>query len=680
MLDSRVRRSLAVIILTSLGFVSIPEVSAAGYEIIAIENVFSDSPQAMPVHPLAIIITSSRQRFDILPRNTRNTLKQYFVYQTKVRVNGTVFYRLALGNFNTTRDAQATLKKLKPSFSNAWTYQRTGAEQKLLEAYLQKISSNQRSEPEKTVPESADNLLAKARQAFLDEDYARVIAITDRIISTGDLEQTRAALELAGTARERQGKFAQAETLYETLLDTSPPSEISARVLSRLEGIRTMSIEPKERLANPDQKPDQGNWVWRGGLQQYYLNDVIDRPGEGSEEVNQALVTDVNLQAQRRTDADSWSIQIDAGVENNFIDDQTDTRISRANLSYARDNFRIIGGRQYNTVTGVYGKFDGFTFSDLSRTEYQTSYFFGNRVQSSYDNLETDNPLVGANLDFSPYDWLDVNLYLINQEVSGLTDRQAIGTEFQLRNNVGFIYGIIDYDVFYEDLNNVTFISNYRYDQQWTFNLTLGRMNSPLLSTQNALQGQTAESIDELDDTFSSDEIYQLAEDRTSKSDTFYFGASYIIDNNRQLNVDFSVFDLDATKSSGGVDAIPATKDTQFSIDYSVSGFFSAKDFTSIGLRLSDLDSSEVESVRLRSRFPGYGGLIYDPRIRLDHRRSTRTDIDQYILAPSIKLIYRATKKLNFEADLGIEYSDVDLPDFDQQVAYSLYIGYTYFF
>jgi hypothetical protein len=108
MLDSRIRRPFAVIILTSLWFVSIPEVSAAGYEIIAIENVFSDSPQAMPMYPLAIIITSSRQRFDILPRNTRNTLKQYFVYQTKVRVNGTIFYRLALGNFNT----PAMLKRL----------------------------------------------------------------------------------------------------------------------------------------------------------------------------------------------------------------------------------------------------------------------------------------------------------------------------------------------------------------------------------------------------------------------------------------------------------------------------------------------------------------------------------------------------------------------------------------
>jgi hypothetical protein len=560
-------KSLLSLIFASLWFISIADVSAASYEIVAIESVFNNLPQALPVQSHAIIITSSKQRFNSLPQNTRNTLKQYFVYQTKVIVKGTLFYRVALGNFKTANAAQASLKKLKPSFSNAWIYQRTNTEQQKLAVFLEKLGSAQKVVPKIIIPESVDNLLAKARQAFLDEDYARVITITDRIISNADLGQARAALELAGTARERQGKFAQAEALYETLLDTNPPPEISARVLSRLEGIRTMSIKPKELLANPQQKHDQGNWIFRGALQQYFRKDVIDQSEGGSEEINEALVTDVNLQVQRRTDVDTWSIQIDGGLQNDFIDDQTDTRISRANLSYARDNFRIIGGRQYRTVTGVYGRFDGFTFSDLSRSAYQISYFLGNQVQSSYDNLESDNPLVGANLDFSPYHWLDVNLYLINQEVSGLTDRQAIGTEFQLRNNDGFIYGIIDYDVFYEDLNNITFISNYRYDPQWSFNLTLGRLNSPLLSTTNALQGQAAESIDKLGDRFSRSEIFQLAEDRTSKSETLYLGASYYIDNNRQLNVDFSIFELDATKSSGAVDAIPSTRDMQLSLD-----------------------------------------------------------------------------------------------------------------
>ncbi|MDH3633680.1 MAG: hypothetical protein OES20_03155 [Gammaproteobacteria bacterium] len=674
------KKAFVAIILAIPWFACVSDVSAASYEIIAIENLFLSPPQPMQVQPHAIIIASSRQPFDGLPQNTRNTLQNYFVYQAKVKVNGEFFHRLVLGNFRTADIARAALKKLKPYFSSARIYLRTKTEQQKLTAFLKQVGSEQKTESEQNSPETNDVLLSKARQAFLDENYARVIAITDAIVSSGDLEQARAALELAGTTRERQRKFAEAVVLYETLLDTSPPPEISARVQNRLEGIRTMGDNPKQRLANPDKNPDQGNWIFRGAVQQYYRDDVIDRPGESSEEVNQALVTDVNLQIQRRTDADTWSIQIDSSLVNDFIEDENDSRISQANLSYTRDSFSIIGGRQYRTVTGVYGRFDGFTFRDLSRTAYQPSYFAGNLVRSPYDGLESDNPLLGANLDISPYDWVDINLYLVNQEVSDLTDRQAIGSEFQLRNDVGFIYGIVDYDVFYEELNNVTFISNYRYDPRWTFNLTLGRLNSPLLSTLNALQGQGADSIDELDETFSRDEIYQLAEDRSSKSNTLYFGASYFIDNNRQLNMDLSVVELDAAKSSGGVDAIPSSRDVELSFDYSVSGFFTARDFTSFGLRLSDLDSSDIESVRLRSRFPGDGGLIYDPRIRLDHRRSKRTRIDQYILMPSIKIRYRAAKSLDFEADLGIEYSDLDLPDFDQQIAYSLYLGYSYFF
>jgi hypothetical protein len=194
------------------------------------------------------------------------------------------------------------------------------------------------------------------------------------------------------------------------------------------------------------------------------------------------------------------------------------------------------------------------------------------------------------------------------------------------------------------------------------------------------LQGQAADSIDELRDTFSRDEIYQLAEDRTSKSTSLYFGTIYTIDNKRQLNLDLSVYDMESVKASGGVDKIPSSTDTVLSTDYSISGLFSARDYSSIGLRLSDLANSDIQSIRLRSRFPGYWGLIYDPRFQLDHRKGKDNDIDQYILRPSIKLTYRLTRTLEFETDFGLEYSDLDLPDHDEQIAYSLFLGYTYFF
>jgi hypothetical protein len=255
-----------------------------------------------------------------------------------------------------------------------------------------------------------------------------------------------------------------------------------------------------------------------------------------------------------------------------------------------------------------------------------------------------------------------------------------VGSEVQYRWDAGYAYTLVDYDVFYEELNNIMLISNFRYNEQWDFNLNLGYGYSPSLSTVNALYGQTADSIKELEKTLSNDQIYQLARDRTSRAANLYFGSTYQIDTDRQLYFDLSVFSLNETETSDGVLKTPQTNDVQLSMDYSVNGFFGDNDYTSLGFKIRNSDQSESQSAQLRSRFPGYLDLIYDPRFRLERRKVKDTGVDQYILNPSMKLIYRATKHLNFETDLGIEYSDLDLPDLNRQIAYTVYMGYTYFF
>lgn len=652
---------------------------AASYEFLSIETVFNDAPPIRQVQPLAIVVISSRQRFDRLPRNTQNALKNHFVYQTRGRIDGTVYFRLVIGNFGSTAEAQDQLKKLRPVFTDAWVYRRDGAERQALAQHLKTLSVNTEKSAAAPIPETDEERLQKVREAFLDENYTRVISLANRVIQQGSPEQSRSALELAGAARERQGRYAQAMVMYQTLLDTDPAEELAARIKGRMEGIRTMSIEPRARLQASEKKPDDDSWIVRGVLQQYYQDDVIEQSGEGSETINQLLATDIDLLLLRRTETTSLAIEIDAGLIADLMDDGTDGRVSRANLSYTRDDYRIIGGRQHRTVKGVYGRFDGFTYVDLARSGYQISYFGGTLARSSYDGLQTEQPLVGVNIDFSPYDWLDVNLYLVHQEISGLTDRQAIGSEFQIRNPAGFIYGIVDYDLFYEDLNNIRFISSYRQSRQWTFNLTLDLVKAPPLSTVNALQGQAVDSIEDLNDIYSEDQIYQLAQDRTGDSQSLYFGSIYTIDNNRQLYLDFSIHELDEIPASGGVSKISATRDTSISADYSVRNLYSSRDYSSMGIRLSDSDTSEILSLRFRSTITGNAALRYDPRIQLDFRQSS-AGVDQTILRPSLKLRYRAGKKLNLEADFGIEYSDVDLPDFDQQTAYSLYLGYAYIF
>ena len=653
---------------------------AANYEFLALENVYGDPADIAVINPFAIVLRSSRRRFGELSQGTRGALRNQFVYQTRVEVRGQVFYRLAVGNFADATAAKSALQKLKPWFKDAWIYQRENSERQALRAVARDVKPVAEPETPQSAPRVDEDLTAQAKQAFLDQDYARVLRITDRILLHGDSDEVRIALELAGIAHERQGNYPEAARLYETLLETGPSPAVANRITSRLQGIRTMSEAPKTPLADGADTAAKREWQARGAFQQYYRNDTLDWSDEGSDTINELLATDIDLHLRGSTDRNTLSIRLDGGLVRDFGDERSEARVARAGIAWANDDFSIAAGRQDDSATGIFGRFDGITLTDFSHAGYQFTYVAGYQVQSSFDDPQTDNPFLAAKVDVHPLAWLDASLYLVQREISDLTDRRAVGSEIQIRSQRGFFYGIVDYDTFYARLNNIQFISSYRYSDRLTLNLNLGRANSPPLATINALQGQAADSIDELRETFEPDEIYQLAEDRTSRRDSLFLGTIYSIDDRRQLYIDISAFDTESTPASGGVAAIPGYEDLLISADYSVSGFFSASDHTIIGLRLSDTTTSKTESLRLRSNFPGAGGFSYTPGIRLARRHDTADGADRYLLNPVMKLRYRPRERLSFEADLAIEYSELDLPDHDRQTVYSFYLGYAYVF
>ena len=200
---------------------------------------------------------------------------------------------------------------------------------------------------------------------------------------------------------------------------------------------------PKTRLAPTEKKPES-EWNFRGFVQQFYQDDQIDIPDQDSDTINQALISDVDLYLQRRSDTDTLIFDLDAGLVNDFLENDDKTRVSSASIEYARDSFRLIGGRQSRTMTGVYGRFDGIVYKDISSHDYRFSYAYGYLVESSFDSVETDRPFLGINMNFRPGVYFDADLYLINQEFFGLTDRQAVGTEirYQKDNNFAFVADI----------------------------------------------------------------------------------------------------------------------------------------------------------------------------------------------------------------------------------------------
>ena len=127
-----------------LGLLFATELAAASYEIIGVEVVYANPAKVTAALPHAVVIRSSRRRFENLTANTRNALARRLVYQTRVRIKGQIYYRLAVGNFASTAAAQAALKQLRPFFKDAWIYRRSEAEQRQLELMLQPA----RAEPE----------------------------------------------------------------------------------------------------------------------------------------------------------------------------------------------------------------------------------------------------------------------------------------------------------------------------------------------------------------------------------------------------------------------------------------------------------------------------------------------------------------------------------------------------
>ena len=187
--------------------------SAASFVFLNVEGVFNNPPSASAIQPYAIVLSSSSRRFIALPPDGRPLLQEYFIYQTRVSVEDQTYYRLALGNFSSEKTAQIQLQRLQKSFAEAWIYRRNPDEEKQLAKFLGQARAPIADVPAPVRAPAAPvavgsseppALLEQARQEFIDGNFARVIAITDRISETGDLIQVREALELEAFCRERR--------------------------------------------------------------------------------------------------------------------------------------------------------------------------------------------------------------------------------------------------------------------------------------------------------------------------------------------------------------------------------------------------------------------------------------------------------------------------------------------
>ena len=239
-------------------------------------------------------------------------------------------------------------------------------------------------------------------------------------------------------------------------------------------------------------------------------------------------------------------------------------------------------------------------------------------------------------------------------------------------------FSLVDYDIHFKELNIWQLLGNWTLPDKTTVNLVADYRKSPILTTNNALMGQTAISVDELQDSFSSSELYDLARDRTATSKLVTLGVSRPMDGNIQFSGDITALNLSDTEKSGGVEATEGTgTDYIYNLQLIGSNLIKQGDITILGLRYSNSDNRDVYSLNLNTRFLVTRDFRVNPRFRMDSRKNRDNNTGQMVYRPSIRLDYRVKNRLSLEAEIGGEYSSREIVnDSGIDSSYFVYVGY----
>ncbi len=620
-------------------------------------------------------------------------------------VKGQQTYRQRLGMFSSKAEADKVLAGLKSRFPDAWIA--AASSQDLLVAQGGDVSRAPSSKQTITDPDfnvtdepvdlsaltpqdasRVSELMEEARLAMVEKNYSRAVQLYESILTFPENPYSKRALEFLGLARERSNNFAQAKLIYDEYLAKYPEGEDADRIRQRIAGFLTAQDEqPRQELRKASEGAQTASrkdpkWDIFGGFSQFYQLDRLETETDSST-VQHDLVTDLDLIARYRKNDYEFAARFSGGYLYSFLrpGDPNDTRVSTMYfeaLNGLKDHSLRIG-RQTRNTGGVLGRYDGFLFGYRINEWAKLNFNTGTPVDSSTSGLSTDRFFYGANVDIGTlWDHWDFNIFAIEQKANGFTDRRAIGGEASYFDQSKTMFTLIDYDIFYDDLNTFLFLGTWTAPTRTLFNLSVDYRNSPLLTSSNAIQGQNVDVIGQLKNQFSSDQIFQLAEDRTPKSQTYIIGATHPINDTFQFNADLTVTRLEKTPASGGVGVTERTGlDFFYSTTLIASSLFKEGDTANMGLSYSDTTSSDTISWTTNFRYPVNQELRINPRFRINSRENLDKS-EELIVRPELRVVYRLKRSLSLELEMGGEWSELDLIDgpSEQTLDYFVLFGY----
>jgi hypothetical protein len=573
-------------------------------------------------------------------------------------------------------------------------------------------SSGPAAAPGKLDIEKLEALMVDAREAMSAKQDDRALQLLGRINEAGDSKVRAEALELLGVVRERKGHMAHARAEFEQYLKLFPNGDGAARVRQRLvlmDGKEKAAFDQTKVLpkngtpvvalgnpggastalpnvvlkgttfaggqnAEPAEDPDAwrinhsgsvaGTYYRNQGGRDFFVAPKINRGWE-KENIHQVyqnsllgtLDDDTSFENQRLR----GSFRFSGSDEHRFIGDAPeDRRITTLSLQLESKTTGLSGqiGRQSKYSHGILGRFDGglasYRFSDL----YQLNVVGGSPVERAKDNpFKNDRYFYGASVDVSPYGKkgaIDGNIYVIQQNSEGVLDRQSLGAEARYHDTARFGFASLDYDTHYNTINMALLNATQTWQNQSSLTGALDYRRSPMVSTSNALQGQTPLTLTQLLQRYRLDEVEEFALDRTARSTAASVAYSRPLTERLTANADITLTNMTATKASGNV---PATPDTGWDVYTSAqligTSVLRDGDVLTGGIRYAETQTAHRSMVEVSSRQPIKQGWTVTPQMRLGLVDYKANEIKEYHIMPALKSSYYVMRDLSIDFEVA---------------------------
>lgn len=617
--------------------------------------------------------------------NLRNSplFKDQTVYVEQIIIKGAPWERLCMGFFSQRSHASSIINDVQTVYPGAWIQK---ASEKNIARVISSPSStknavaaNLLTSSKPKMPGSSslnekqlDSLMLRAKTDFKNKRYNSSIRYLNALVAAGDHKFSQEALELLGLARQRNGQKAHAVNAYEEYLRIYPDTDGANRVRQRLDGLLTADKAPRKKILMT-KTGESGATTTSGSLSQYYQSNSTSVDGTGTIQSLSQLFTYLDLTTLHRTTNFDHRYQFTSDYVYDFLDSDDNSEF-RFIDTYYEFSYRETGssgriGRQRLQIGGILKRYDGLSLGYQFTPGMRLNILGGFPVDvDNKSSINQHKSFYGFTFETGTFlDHWSMNLFYLDQTNDGLTDSNSIGTELRYRDRKTLLYGLVDYDLFYDELNILQLNSNMFFDHGRTAYLNAYKRKSPLLTTGNALIGRPEQSIEELKEVMNIEQIYQLARDRTANSETLMIGGSQPLSEIFQITTDLTFAHKDATIASGGVPETPDTG-TEYIIGAQLVGnnLLMKADTNIFGIRYYDTYLSDVTSFIVNSRFPVTRHWRINPRLQFDNR-DFKNGRSQTKFRAIIRTDYRYLNRARFDFEIG--YDEINNEPDDQLLA-----------